>query len=133
MKNNPLLDGISEKDFLEKLKSKKWRHQFMAGAIAKSLAITVRENRKVRGWTQAELGKLVKMSQPVIARLETKSGMERVSVRTLVRLAQAFDCALIIKFEAWGDTGVVPGFVTWVFGFTAEGTVVRKFAMAPNP
>jgi len=124
---NILLGNISEKEFLEKMKSKKWRHQFMSGAIAKSLAISVREMRKSQGLTQAQLGKLAGMSAARISVLETKKGMESVSIRTLWRLAKVFDCALVVKFESWEDTGVLRGFVSWVIGFTPDGCVAKKF------
>jgi len=125
-----LLGNLSEKEFLEKLESKTWRHQFMDGAISESLAISVRENRKARGWTQAELGKLVRMAPSRISVLETKKGMKTVAIKTLTKLASAFDCALIIRFEAWEDPGVLRGFVSWAITFTPEGCVAKRFATA---
>ena len=125
---NVLLGKISETEFLQKLQSKQWRHEFMAGAVAESLAIAVRENRKARGWTQKELGQKTKMWASRISVLETKKGMETVSLRTLLKLASAFDCALIVKFEAWEDVDVLRGFVSWVLGFTPEGCIAKKFA-----
>lgn len=122
-----LLDGMSEQEFLAKLSDRKWRHKFMGKAISKSLAITLRENRLARGLTQKEFGALCGMSEPRISLLETEKGMERVTINALLKIAKALDCALIVRFEAWEDDGVIRGFVTWVLGFTKEGCIVRRF------
>lgn len=53
--------------------------------------------RMVAGWTQQELAQRVGTSHSVISRIE--SGQQATSVRTLARLADAFDTHLVVGFD----------------------------------
>jgi transcriptional regulator with XRE-family HTH domain len=57
---------------------------------------------KSREWTQRELGERAAMKQNAIARLENPNYGE-YSIRTLQRLAAAFDVALIVKFAPFSE------------------------------
>jgi transcriptional regulator with XRE-family HTH domain len=53
--------------------------------------------RHDRDWTQNELGQRTGMAQETISQLESPS-YGRFTLRTLKRLASAFDVALMVKF-----------------------------------
>jgi ribosome-binding protein aMBF1 (putative translation factor) len=53
--------------------------------------------RMVAGWTQQELAERMGTSHSVISRIE--SGQHPTSVRTLARLADAFETHLIVGFD----------------------------------
>lgn len=61
----------------------------------------IRAMRVARGWTQKELGERVGMAQSAIARLETMYAPVDVQIRTLRRIARAFDVRLKIGFAGW--------------------------------
>lgn len=62
------------------------------------IALAVRELREKFGLTQAELAERMGTSQSTIARLED-TDYEGYSLPTLQRLAEVFQCRLVIKFE----------------------------------
>lgn len=53
--------------------------------------------RKLRGWTQAELGRRAGMCSNVISRLE-RSDDRLMTLRTIIRIANAFDLPLSVRF-----------------------------------
>lgn len=77
------------------------RHRLMADVIAITLAWQIRAMRADRGWTQEELAKRAGTSQEAISRLEDPKSMLSVRVQTLINIAQAFDCALVARFQDW--------------------------------
>lgn len=63
---------------------------------AEGFGVTIRQERKARGWTQAELGDRAGLSRPTIARVE--SGND-VSTTTLRRIAEVLGLTLRIELE----------------------------------
>jgi ribosome-binding protein aMBF1 (putative translation factor) len=61
------------------------------------IARMVIARRMLAGWTQQELAERVGTSHSVISRIE--SGQHATSVRTLARLADAFDTHLVVGFD----------------------------------
>lgn len=102
--------------------SKKFRQQWGRDSLYMAIAIQIREIRRQRGWSQAELGKRAGMAQSRIAVLE--SGVyQNLGVKTLSRIAAAFDCALRVEFVSHKD------FIKWIFTITAHGVeLVKSFA-----
>jgi len=79
-----------------------YRQAYMGAAIDQGIAWQVRVNREERGWTQAELAKLVGTGQSAISKLEDpESGDVRLS--TLRKVANAFDCALIVRLASYSE------------------------------
>lgn len=62
-----------------------------------SIQHQIRDLRKARGWTQTELGKRAGMPANVISRLERPDD-DLPTLRTLVRIANAFDVPLTVRF-----------------------------------
>jgi transcriptional regulator with XRE-family HTH domain len=90
---------ISKIKQLAKLKRKAYRDAFVEEHVKTSLPFQIRALREQpdRQWSQAELGMRAGMRQNAISRLEdAESGTPSIS--TLLRLARAFDVALLVKF-----------------------------------
>jgi ribosome-binding protein aMBF1 (putative translation factor) len=64
------------------------------------IADQVAERRKERGLSQAELGALCGTTQSAIARLEAGGRPPRID--TLLRIAGALDCELVVELRARG-------------------------------
>lgn len=63
--------------------------------------------RMVAGWTQQELAERMGTSHSVISRIE--SGQHATSVRTLARLAAAFETHLVVGFDDDPDEVAIEG------------------------
>lgn len=61
------------------------------------IAQQVAEQRKARGLSQQELGTLTGTTQSAIARLE--SGGRPPRIDTLLRIAEALDCELVVELR----------------------------------
>jgi transcriptional regulator with XRE-family HTH domain len=72
-------------------------HDFLNTAIATQIKVL----RESRGLTQAQLAALVGTSQPAISAHESPD-KKSWSIATLRKLADAFDVALVVKFESFG-------------------------------
>ncbi|MFU1927636.1 helix-turn-helix domain-containing protein [Bordetella hinzii] len=69
----------------------------MRAAIEQGVAWQIRVNRQARGWTQAEFAGMIGGGQSAISRLEDPEyGCH--SLNKLLEVADAFDCALLVKF-----------------------------------
>jgi transcriptional regulator with XRE-family HTH domain len=67
------------------------------GWLFASIASQVAERRLELGLSQAELAKLCSTSQSAIARLENGGRPPRID--TLLRLAEALDCELVVELR----------------------------------
>ena len=82
---------------LAKLRNKEYRDAYVEEKVTTSLPFQIRALREQREWSQAELGNQAEMRQNAVSRLEdAESGTPSIS--TLLRLARAFDVALLVKF-----------------------------------
>lgn len=72
----------------------------MVAAIEQGIAWQIRANREGRGWTQRELAERLETGQSAVSRLEDPEYGAQ-SLETLVRVAKAFDCALIVKLAPY--------------------------------
>lgn len=83
-------------------KRKKWRNleyrqSYMEAAIEQGVAWQIKTNRERRGLSQKELASRITSKQSAISRAEDPS-YGRHRLETLVKIANAFDCALQVKF-----------------------------------
>lgn len=67
-----------------------------------SIALQIKALRLQRGWSQEELAERVGMKQSRISAMEQAS-YSSWSLSTLRRLAKAFDLALVVRFESFGN------------------------------
>ena len=81
----------------QSLSDKAYRDAFVAQEIATVIPYQTRAIRLARGWTQKDIGDRAGMKQETISLLENPN-YARVTIRTLLRLASAFDVGLLVRF-----------------------------------
>lgn len=85
-------------DFIKKLiANKKSRDAYVYEHIRNGIPFQLRALREQRDWTQADLAKAAKTSRTTITRLENPNN-DKLTLKTLLELASAFDVALLVKF-----------------------------------
>ena len=99
---------------------KDFRHLYLAAHIKELLANQIRLTREQRGWTQAQLGERAGMAQERISLLED-ADYKGMTLKTLRRLAEAFDSALIVRFAPFSEL------LEWVEQLGPEQLVVPEF------
>ena len=87
----------SKKRLVEELKNKKFRDAYVAEHVKTSVPIQIYILREQRHWNQTQLAERAKTTQTVISRLEDPD-YGRLSISSLLKLAYAFDVALLVKF-----------------------------------
>ena len=94
---HPEADAINEKarkvEVIRKPRTKAYRDAYRAANVSATVQHRIWELRKERGWSQAELARRMGTSQNAISRLEQPTD-HLITMRTLVRLANAFDVSL---------------------------------------
>ena len=88
---------MSKSDFANKEYRDEFVRSFVSGAIATQLKML----RERRGLTQEQLAHLAGMKQSRISAMENVN-YSRWNIKTLQRLAQALDLALVVRFESFG-------------------------------
>ena len=76
---------------------KEYRVATVESTVEHMVAWQVRVNREQRGLTQRQLAEKMATHQSAISRLEDSEGGD-VRLSTLLRAAEAFDCALVVRF-----------------------------------
>src|SRR5207245_627800 len=86
----------------ESLADKEYRDAFVTQHVALGIAFQVRAMRVARGWTQKTLGERIgATAQAAVSRLEKPRTLPNVG--TLLKVASAFDVALIVRFAPFGQ------------------------------
>jgi transcriptional regulator with XRE-family HTH domain len=113
---------MSEKSkWVQELQNKATRDAFVSSQMSIPLAFQILALREHRGMTQKQLAEKAGMLQPRIAAMERPSGGEP-NLRTLKRLASAFDVALIIRFAPFSEL------IKWTEGFSPDSFAVPSFS-----
>src|SRR5215208_4448170 len=86
-----------ERQIAASLGDKEYRDAFVEEQIDTGLPFQIRTMRQRRGWTQGDLGQRAGMAQETISLLESPT-YGRFTLRTLKRLASAFDVAVMVRF-----------------------------------
>jgi len=87
---------------IRELRDKEDRTEYAIEFGDSSIALQIKALRLRRGWSQAELARRAGMKQSRISDME-KVDYSSWSVKTLRRLAEAFDLPLVVRFESWGS------------------------------
>lgn len=82
---------------IHRLTNKAYRDAYVAQHSTIGLPFQIRAMRDARQWTQRELGERAEMKQETISLLENP-GYGKFTLRTLNRLAAAFDVGLLVRF-----------------------------------
>ncbi len=77
------------------------RHLQVSADVNVGIPLQIRVMREAKGWNQTTLAEKIGTTQNAISRLESGS-YGRPNVKTLLRLAEAFDVALLVKFVPFG-------------------------------
>lgn len=81
---------------------REYREAYLEGFLEQNIALQVQINRKRRSLSQKDLAVKMNTTQSAIARLENP-GYGKYSLSMLTKLAQAFDCALSVKFISYAE------------------------------
>lgn len=87
---------------LKKLGSKPYRDALVYEHIRQGVAFQINATREQRGWSQRELGEMAGMPQEQVSRFESAE-YGGYTLRSLLKLASAFDSALIVRFVPFGE------------------------------
>lgn len=89
-------------DAKPKWRDREYREAYMEAAIEQGVAWQIRINRKFRNMSQTDLAHAIGTKQSAISRFEDPEYGAH-SLETLKQIANAFDCALSVKFISYGD------------------------------
>lgn len=99
--------------------NKELRYAWADAVLRASIANQIKGLREQAGWSQKRLAQAIGTAAPAISKLENVNDKTFPSVRTLRKIAAAFDVALIIRFESWN------GWLTWIID--AHGSRIIPF------
>jgi len=102
------------------MQDKEFRHFYLSAHIRELLAQQIRATREQRGWTQGELAEKSGMAQERISLLEDPD-YSGVTLKTLRRLAEAFDVALIVRYAPFSEL------LRWVEALSPEQLALPGF------
>lgn len=93
---------MSRRRLVKKFQDKRYRHGYVESFLDTSIATQIRVLRQQRGWTQKELAERIGSGQSRISAMEDVN-YSNWSINTLKKLARAFDLALVVRFESYGE------------------------------
>ena len=85
-----------------KLRNKTYRDGYTEAQLSLEIPFQIGALRKARGWTQAQLAERCGIPQARISHIE-QPGRDPLSLRTLYRLASAFDVGLLVQFVSFSE------------------------------
>jgi transcriptional regulator with XRE-family HTH domain len=97
------VNTLDKERLLNDLTSREFRQIFYAEHISTALPMQTRELRKKRKLSQAALAELVGTDQKNISNWENPNYEYKPQIGTLMRLADAFDVPLIVRFGSWEE------------------------------
>ena len=81
---------------------REYRHAYMESAVEQTIAWQIKINREKRRLKQSDLAAMVGTTQSAISRAEDEEYGGH-NLGTLVKIANAFDCALVVKFVSYSQ------------------------------
>jgi len=106
---------------IEKLKNKEYRKHFVGAQVRRLVTAQIKALRDRNRWTQEELGQRAGMKANAISRLENPDYGD-FTINTLLRIAEAFDVALVVRFASHGEV------VAWNRGITPSAYTPPDFS-----
>ena len=94
---------LARSELLASLRVREYRREFVAERVRSSMALQIRALREQREMSQTKLGEELGMAQTWVSKLENPD-YGKMTVATLLRLADAFDTDLDIKFRPFSTT-----------------------------
>jgi transcriptional regulator with XRE-family HTH domain len=114
--NQPLQAIAERTDWLDA----EFREAYMESCVEQNIAWQIRFNRQARGLDQSELAALINTGQSAISRIEDTS-YGRINIKTILKVANAFKCALSIKFISYAQLAEETK------SFSKENLIVESF------
>jgi transcriptional regulator with XRE-family HTH domain len=105
---------------VSELRQKAYRAAYVISHIRIGIPFQIRSLRMQRGWNQEEFAKQLGMSQPRISEME-RPGARRPNIETLLRIAEALDVALQVRFVPFSEL------VEWSESFNPDAFSVPSF------
>lgn len=90
------------RNLFERLKRKAYRSAYVSEHVRTGVAYQIRALRDQRGWPQKKLAQEMNKPQSVVSRLEDPD-YGKLSIQTLLEVADAFDVALLIQYVSYPD------------------------------
>ncbi|HWT01133.1 MAG TPA: helix-turn-helix transcriptional regulator [Pyrinomonadaceae bacterium] len=107
---------MDRKELITKLRAdKEFRDAFMSQTVRESIAAQVKELRTQHGLSRHEFADRAQIAYSTAFRLENPKTNDGVTIKTLLKIAFAFDVALIIKFVSFSR------WLVEMFAFTPKG------------
>lgn len=107
-------------EIISLLKDKEYRESFVEASINIGVPSQIRALRKQRQWSQEKLAEEAIMQQEGVSRLED-STRGSVNIKTLLRLASAFNVGLMVRFVPFSEM------VDWKLRLSLESLEVEGF------
>jgi transcriptional regulator with XRE-family HTH domain len=104
----------------KKFERKAYRDAFVGAHISNTVASQIVKLRENEGWTQTQLADRAGMKQSRISALEDPN-YENIEIRTLRRIASAFDIALMVRFVPFSELA------RWSANLSEGDIIVAKF------
>jgi transcriptional regulator with XRE-family HTH domain len=92
--------GRASERFLTKLRDPKYREAFVEASLGHRISLMIRALRRQRGWSQADLAERMGVHPNVVSRFENPDYC-RQTVKTLLRIAAAFELPLEVSMPGW--------------------------------
>jgi transcriptional regulator with XRE-family HTH domain len=114
-------------ELIKQLRNKEYRDAFVNASINVGVPsqIWALREQKEREWSQKELGDKAGMAQESISRIEDPSRGSVSNLKTLLRLASAFDVGLIVRFVPFSQL------VEWKLKLSLEALEAESFDKEP--
>jgi len=90
-------------EIIEQLKDKEYRDAFVSASINIGIPSQIQILRDQRKWKQKDLGDKAGMAQESISRIEDPTRGSVNNIKTLIRLASAFDVGLMVRFVPFSE------------------------------
>jgi transcriptional regulator with XRE-family HTH domain len=116
-------DNLRE-DFIINKDEKEYRHAYGEESTDISIGTQIKVLREQRGWRQEDLACEAGIQQPMVSRYESVN-YSNWSIRTLKKLARAYDAWLDVRFRSFGEL------VNETNRFGRESLQVPRFADDP--
>jgi transcriptional regulator with XRE-family HTH domain len=85
-----------------KWRDAEYRRAYLLASIEQGIAWQIKTNRTARGLSQADLADALGVEQSAVSQLEDPA-CGGYTVDTLLKLAEAFDCALSLRFVPFSE------------------------------
>lgn len=119
------MNTIERKEKLKaQIKDKKYRDSFVSEHIDTGIPFQIRALRKQRKWIQKELADRTGMAQERISLAENPN-YSRFNLKTLKKIASAFDVALIVRFVPISEL------VEWELNLSSEALETVSYDQDP--